>query len=78
MEAGHITAGRIARHADHGDDEQALVNGMLVPFADAPDYKTIDSPFYVEGVVKRAPALAPEVGQHNAAILAELGIQLPR
>lgn len=78
MEAGHITAGRIARHADHSDDEQALANGMLIPFADDPDYKTIDSPFYVEGVVKRAPALAPEIGQHNAAILAELGIELPR
>jgi crotonobetainyl-CoA:carnitine CoA-transferase CaiB-like acyl-CoA transferase len=72
----NITCGRIARHADHGDDEQAVAAGALVPFSDDPGRKTIDSPLYVEGLTKRAPSTAPEVGEHNAAILAELGIDL--
>jgi crotonobetainyl-CoA:carnitine CoA-transferase CaiB-like acyl-CoA transferase len=72
----NITCGRIARHADRGDDEQAVAAGALVPFSDDPGRKTIDSPLYVEGLTKRAPSTAPEVGEHNAAILAELGIDL--
>jgi hypothetical protein len=30
----------------------------------------------VDGLTKRAPTAAPAVGEHNAAILAELGIKL--
>jgi crotonobetainyl-CoA:carnitine CoA-transferase CaiB-like acyl-CoA transferase len=76
LEQRNITCGRIARHGDHGDDEQANAAGALVRFADDPGRKTVDSPLYVEGVSKRPPQVAPDIGQHNAAILAELGIDL--
>jgi crotonobetainyl-CoA:carnitine CoA-transferase CaiB-like acyl-CoA transferase len=74
MAAAHITAGRIAKHADHSDCEQALVNGMVVEFGDEPGSKTISSPIYIDGVAKSVPTRAPDIGEHNAAILAEFGI----
>jgi formyl-CoA transferase len=76
MEALHITAGRIAKHADHAADEQALVNGMVVDYGDEPGSKTISSPIYIDGATKVAARPAPELGEHTAAILAELGISL--
>ena len=76
MEALHITAGRIAKHADHASDEQALVNGMVVDYGDEPGGKTISSPIYIDGATKVAALPAPDLGEHTAAILAELGISL--
>lgn len=68
-----ITCGRVAKAADHGADVQVAAAGMLSEFSDASG-RTVDSPLYVSGAVKRKPAPAPEVGEHSAQILAELGI----
>ena len=75
MEALHITAGRIAKHGDHADCEQARVNNMVVAYGDEPGSKTISSPIYIDGVSKVPARLAPELGEHTESILAELGLQ---
>ena len=74
MEALHITAGRIAKHGDHADCEQARVNGMVVDYGEESGGKTISSPIYVDGVSKVPARPAPELGEHTEAILAELGL----
>jgi crotonobetainyl-CoA:carnitine CoA-transferase CaiB-like acyl-CoA transferase len=37
-------------------------------------FRTVDSPFYLAGVDKAPPRMAPEIGQHTAAILKECGL----
>jgi formyl-CoA transferase len=69
-----ITCGGIAQAADHGDDEQARVAGMLTEFDDDSGDRTIDSPMYVHGETKRQPGRAPDVGEHSQAILEEFGV----
>jgi crotonobetainyl-CoA:carnitine CoA-transferase CaiB-like acyl-CoA transferase len=68
-----ITCGVIARAEDQCDDEQVQAAGMLVNFNDDSG-RTVDSPLYVSGEVKQAPAPAPAVGEHSGEILAEFGI----
>ncbi len=71
-EAG-VTFGPIARTCDHADDPQILANNLLPEFADGLGLRTVDSPFQLSGEVKHAPRMAPGIGQHSRAILAELG-----
>lgn len=69
-----ITCGGIALTKDHCDDEQIRAAGMLAEFEGGGGNRTIDSPLFLQGEVKRAPQVAPGVGEHSLAILAELGI----
>jgi len=69
-----ITCGGIAQAKDSCDDEQIQAAGMLAEFEGGGGSRTIDSPLYLHGEVKRAPRAAPAVGEHSLAILAELGI----
>jgi len=71
--AMHITVGRIARHADHAEDEQALVNDMVVGYGEESGSKTISSPMYIDGVTKAPARVAPELGEHTEQILKEFG-----
>jgi crotonobetainyl-CoA:carnitine CoA-transferase CaiB-like acyl-CoA transferase len=71
-----ITCGRIARAADHLEDEQALAAGMLVRFEDGSDQQTVDTPLYIRDENKRAPRAAPALGEHSLGILEELGISV--
>ncbi|MFT4518248.1 MAG: crotonobetainyl-CoA:carnitine CoA-transferase CaiB-like acyl-CoA transferase [Halioglobus sp.] len=68
-----ITCGRIAKSADHGEDEQALAAGMITNFDDGSGSRTVDSPLYVSGEKKCIPRRAPEVGEHSLGILQEFG-----
>jgi crotonobetainyl-CoA:carnitine CoA-transferase CaiB-like acyl-CoA transferase len=71
-EAG-VTYGLVGRVCDHPGDPQLEANGLLPEFVDGYGLKTLDSPFLVAGETKRAPRMAPAVGQHTRAILEELG-----
>ncbi len=46
---------------------------MLTEFDDGSGDRTIDSPLFVAGAVKKAPRRAPDAGEHSLAILEELG-----
>jgi crotonobetainyl-CoA:carnitine CoA-transferase CaiB-like acyl-CoA transferase len=47
-------------------------NGVIVPMSSG-GY-TVSSPLWIEGIDKAAAAPAPEVGEHNDAILGEQGL----
>ena len=64
--------GIVAETQDLAEDEQALAAGHLVPFSDA-EFMTINSPIEIRGQQKVAPRLAPNVGQHSAEVLREIG-----
>lgn len=66
-----ITCGAIAKSADHGLCTQVEAAGALTEFESGAG-RTIDSPMFVEGITKRVPGAAPEVGEHTSAILKEL------
>jgi len=68
-----ITCGRVAKAADHLEDAQVAAAGLLSDFVDGSG-RTVDSPLYVTGAVKRGPSPAPEVGQHSAQVLTDLGV----
>jgi crotonobetainyl-CoA:carnitine CoA-transferase CaiB-like acyl-CoA transferase len=69
-----ITFGPIAKPADHVDCPQVAANNFLPVFADEEGLRTVDSPLHVAGEVKQAPRMAPSIGQHTRAILAEFGV----
>jgi crotonobetainyl-CoA:carnitine CoA-transferase CaiB-like acyl-CoA transferase len=69
-----ITFGIIGRVDDHGSDPQLKANGLLPEFVDGNGLKTLDSPFQVAGETKQSPRMAPAIGQHTRAILAECGL----
>ena len=75
LSAANITFGVVGRITDHADDPQVLANGLMPVFADAPDLRTIDSPFEVCGEAKNGPFMAPDIGQHTRPILEELGLE---
>ena len=68
-----ITCGAIAKSTDHGLDAQVKAAGALAEI-DGGAGRTVNSPLFVEGLTKRTPAAAPEVGEHTNAILQELGL----
>lgn len=58
------------------DDPQMAAEGIFVE-VDHPKYgrfRTIDSPFKVEGQEKVKPTAAPELGEHTLEILTDLGV----
>jgi crotonobetainyl-CoA:carnitine CoA-transferase CaiB-like acyl-CoA transferase len=72
LDAAGITFGVTGTLDDIRDDEQMREAGALVPYDDGACL-TVSSPFAIEGVAKSAVRAAPELGQHSAEILGELG-----
>jgi len=68
-----ITCGRVAKAADHSDDEQVAAAGFISEFSDHSG-RTVNSPMYVGGAMKSKPCPAPEVGQHSVQILSDAGV----
>ena len=68
-----VTFGVVGLVTDHISDPQIEANQLLPEFADGFGVRTVDSPFQVGGADKSPPRMAPEIGQHTQAILAELG-----
>jgi crotonobetainyl-CoA:carnitine CoA-transferase CaiB-like acyl-CoA transferase len=70
-----ITYGPISRVDELPDDPQVRANGLLPEIEDPRigRLRTVDSPVRLEGVEKRRPSLAPEIGEHTREVLASLG-----
>lgn len=73
LHAGGIVFEVVATAADFASDAQATLNGVLVPFADAPALRTISTPFSVDAIEKVPVTLPPTPGQHTDEVLAEAG-----
>lgn len=72
LDAAGVTFGVVGTLDDLLHDDQARASGALVPFENAPGL-TVSSPLAIAGVDKRAPRLAPALGEHGPAILREAG-----
>ena len=72
LRAHDVTFGPVAEMHEIFEDEQAMANGVFVPFAGS-DLLTVTSPFWVDGFEKPAPMPAPRVGEHTEEILTSLG-----
>jgi formyl-CoA transferase len=75
LDAAGITFGAVRDPAEVVHDPQLAANNIVVPLEGAGGKltSTVSSPFEVHGVAKRAAQRAPELGEHNEAILRELG-----
>lgn len=69
---GDVTFGVVASIYDHLADDQIDANSLLPQVEDS-WIRTVDSPFQVEGEAKVAPRMAPGIGEHTRALLAEFG-----
>jgi len=69
---GDVTFGIMGTVYDHFDDAQIEANGLFPEFADH-WLRTVDSPFQVAGETKATPRMAPGIGEHTRALLAEFG-----
>ena len=67
-----VTFGIVGTVDEALNDQQMQDCGALVPFADGQGL-TISAPFHIDGVEKVPPRRAPDLGQHNASVLAEAG-----
>ena len=75
FEQAHLTFGVVHSPSEVINDPQLRANDIVVPLAGAGDHldATISSPLTVHGVAKVPARRAPELGEHNAEILRELG-----
>ena len=73
LTAGDVTFGIVGTIYDHLADDQIEANGLFPEFTDGDGLRTVDSPFQIEGEAKAAPRMAPGIGQHTRALLAEFG-----
>jgi crotonobetainyl-CoA:carnitine CoA-transferase CaiB-like acyl-CoA transferase len=74
FQANDVPAARVAEFHDLPLDEQVLANDMAMPPAvDLGMERVIRAPINVSGVAHRPAEPAPEMGEHNDAILAEMG-----
>jgi crotonobetainyl-CoA:carnitine CoA-transferase CaiB-like acyl-CoA transferase len=69
---GDVTFGIVGTVYDAIGDEQIEANGYCPQFEDS-WIRTVDSPFAITGEAKAAPRMAPGIGEHTRALLAELG-----
>ena len=71
----HVTFGAVRGPQEVIDDPQLRLNDMVVPLEGAGGKltSTISSPIQVHGVAKVPARRAPDLGEHNDAILQELG-----
>lgn len=70
---GDVTHGIVGNVYDHLGDEQIEANGLFPQFAGHDWLRTVDSPFQLGGEEKRAPRMAPGIGEHTRELLAEFG-----
>lgn len=70
-----VTFGAIASTWEVPDDPQLAATGTFVDIEDPTlgGLRTVDSPIRMDGARKRPPTRAPEIGEHTAEILRELG-----
>jgi formyl-CoA transferase len=69
-----ITVGVVQTLEEVVSDEQMLANNILVPVHGADQgARTVNSPMQVIGSEKVSPRRAPNVGEHTAEVLLELG-----
>jgi formyl-CoA transferase len=70
-----ITFGLMAQTREAPDDEQMRANGLFPELRGegVDGLRTVTSPISIEGEEKVAPRRAPEIGQHTAEVLDELG-----
>jgi len=69
-----ITVGVVQNLDEVIHDEQMLANNILVPVQGADqEVRTVNSPMQVIGAEKVSPRRAPNVGEHTAEVLLELG-----
>jgi formyl-CoA transferase len=75
LDAAHITYGAVHSPAETASDPQLRANKIVVPLADAGGQlrETVSSPITLHEVDKVAARRAPELGEHNDEVLAELG-----
>ncbi len=71
----HVNFSPVQTTAEDVTDEHMIANGCFPEVEGAGGHKTVDSPIYVEGegIGKVPPRKAPEVGEHTASIMANLG-----
>ncbi len=75
LDAEHITYGPVRSPSEVISDPQLRSNNIVVPIAGAGGHlsETISSPINVHDVEKAPARRAPELGEHNEEVLAELG-----
>ena len=75
LDAEGLTFGFVGTVDDARTDAQMVASGALVPIDDARAGAplTVSSPLWVEGEAKVPPRYAAGLGEHSAAILAEVG-----
>jgi formyl-CoA transferase len=75
FDQAHITYGAVAGPSDVINDPQLRANDIVVPIEGAGSKvtMTISSPMQVHGVAKVPARRAPDLGEHNEAVLQELG-----
>ena len=71
----HVTFGAVRGPQEVIDDPQLRANDIVVPLEGAGGKltSTIGSPIQVHGVAKVPARRAPELGEHNEEVLAQLG-----
>ena len=71
----HVTFGAVRGPQEVINDPQLRLNDIVVPLEGAGGKltSTISSPIQVHGVAKVPAKRAPEIGEHNEAILRQLG-----
>ena len=75
FDKAHLTYGLVRDPSDVIKDPQLQENGIIVPIEGAGGNLkfTVSSPIQVHGVTKVPAKRAPELGEHNEAVLGELG-----
>jgi formyl-CoA transferase len=73
LHEGDVIFGVVGHIYDHLGDEQIEANGLFPEFVDGDGLKTVDSPFQITGEPKLPPRMAPGIGQHTEALIAEFG-----
>ena len=72
LDAAGLIFGIVAKIEDVARDEQAIAAGVLVAFRDS-SLMTVSSPFWLDGQDKVTPRRAPQVGEHDEAVLQSAG-----
>ena len=70
-----VAYGVISTLRDLPEDRQMLESGALVPLddAEAGASHVVSSPIWIDGAQRTRPSRAPDIGEHSAEILRELG-----